>query len=210
MNTRILFSYPLVFHRVRRVDSRYAYLVVRDGFVPLRRREGCFSTILRYEKYGEWKSNYDPTAPSEYFEEVVLSDYDEISSFFQIRLQEESADNYEGFEELGRLWDERFDDLYGDNSDKIAFLEHLLKSCHPIDKTGYETTSRKLREEKRRIQHKQGFFYYDTFDHLLYPVDEECKEPKHVDPCSIVVKLDEDVPICFYDDGQNEPTNPWF
>lgn len=228
-DTQILWSYPLIFHRVRRVDSRYAYLVVKDGYVPLKRREGM---LWKYVKYGEWRSNYDPTAPSEYFEKVVLSDYDEVSTFFQTKLQEEYVDNYEGFEELGVLWDKKYDELYGmckavkdavnrkrekaiakelkrlydieDIQVKTALLERRLKSCDPLDKTGYETTSRKLRE---------------------------CKESKHVDPCSISVTFDDENPrsnpvklqsvkdcgyytyagkICFYDDGNNEPTYPWY
>ena len=86
MNVSILWSYPFVFRRVRRVDSRYAYLVVRDGYVPLRRREGLLCRCLPYDVYGEWEYNYDPTAPQEYFENLVLKDIDDVSTFFQTQM----------------------------------------------------------------------------------------------------------------------------
>lgn len=84
MNVSILWSYPCVFHRIRRVDSRYAYLVVDEGYVPLRRREGVLCRCLPYDVYGEWKWN-----AVEYFEKVLLKDFDEVSTFFQTQMMKE-------------------------------------------------------------------------------------------------------------------------
>ena len=80
-NLNVLWSYPFVFRRVRRVDSRYAYLVVRDGYVPLRRREGLFCRCLPYDVYGESKWNGDL-----YFEKVRLKEIDDVSTFFQTQM----------------------------------------------------------------------------------------------------------------------------
>lgn len=117
MNTHILFSYPVVFHRVRCVDSRYAYLVVRDGYVPLRRREGCFSTIWRYEKYVKNYSEFRDCGMSKYTYDanIILRKYDDVSDFFHTRIIEEEYDDVveESFGELGKLWDKRYDELYG-------------------------------------------------------------------------------------------------
>lgn len=200
-DTQVLWSYPLLAlaRRVRRVDSRYAYLVVKDGFVPLRRREGVLSVILRYKKYKH--NHYETHNPI--LVDTVLSDYDEVSTFFQTKLEEEYAEEIEK-DDYGKLWDKKFDELYGmrkilvDSSEKdavnrkrekaiakelnrlydieniqlkTALLERRLKSCNPLDKTGYETTQRKLRE----LKYKRRF-----------------SPKKHVDPCSVTVTFDDD------------------
>jgi hypothetical protein len=191
MQTRILFSYPLlaVARRIRRVDSRYAYLVVRDGYVPLRRREGCFSTIWRYEKYGEDKYN------SGSFYYFVLSDHNEVSSFFQTRVQEEYADNYEGFEELGVLWDKRFDELYGvrkivkqkrkyvELETLTEFLERKQREIKPpkyIDPCSIVVTYGKTPPETTKVRY----------------IQEDERERKWREYWGL---------DSFHDDGQNEP-----
>jgi hypothetical protein len=144
MTTTILFAYPLLafFRRIRRVDARYAYLVVRDGFVPLKRREGCLSAILRYEKYVARPKQRMRFGDIEYLTDVVdvlLSDYEEISSFFQTILQEEYDEPIEeSFSELGKLWDKKYDEMYGIGKavrERLAKRqrEKELKRCQLLD-----------------------------------------------------------------------------
>lgn len=110
-DTRILWSYPFVFRRIRRVDAKYAYLVVNDGYVPLRRREGCLSVLLPYVKYGEWKTCYDETYD---FVNLVLETLDDVSDFFQTQMEDEYLleEEYD-VSEYGKIWDVRFDEMYG-------------------------------------------------------------------------------------------------
>lgn len=178
-DTKVLWSYPFIFHRIRRVDAKYAYLVVKDGFVPLRRREGVFSVFLPYDKYVSKRMFITGYGTKEYTEKeynLELETIDDISSFFQTKLEEEYAEEIE-CDDYGKLWDE----MYGmrkilvDSSEKdavnckrekaiakelkrlydieniqlkTALLERRLKSCNPLDKIGYETTQRKLVEDK--------------------------------------------------------------
>lgn len=117
-DTQILWFYPFVFHRIRRVDSRYAYLVVKDGYVPLRRREGMLNVLWRYDVFlGKQMKN--SLIEDLYYEVLtnlpaVLSDYDEVSTFFQTQLQEEYAEKVEK-EDYGKVWDEKFKEMYGEN-----------------------------------------------------------------------------------------------
>jgi len=163
MSTTILFSYPLLalFRRIRRVDSRYAYLVTRDGFVPLKRREGCLSAIWRYVVCGDWYESYEPNL---YFEKKVLDTYEHVSAFFeQLMLKEEYDEPIEEtFGELGKLWDEKYDEMYG--------VSKILEEMHTIE---IELKKELTQWKQCRKQHEQGFFYYDTFDHGLYPMDEK-------------------------------------
>ncbi len=119
-DTQILWSYPLLAlaRRIRRVDSKYAYLVVKDGFVPLRRREGTLSVLWRYDVF-LGKQMKKSLIEDLYYEVLtnlpaVLKDYDEVSTFFQTQLQEEYAEKVEK-EDYGKVWDEKFKEMYGEN-----------------------------------------------------------------------------------------------
>lgn len=120
MNTTILFSYPLLalFRRIRRVDSLYAYLVMRDGFVPLRRREGYLSAIWKYDKYQireklTLRTRYGDKEYAGDLADMVLSSSDEICQFFQTKLEEEYESSCERLVELYKKWnDEDFDNLW--------------------------------------------------------------------------------------------------
>lgn len=97
-NTSILLTslrvwfYPCVLRRIRRVDAKYAYLVVKDGYVPLlaeprqgRRREGVLRAFLPYVKYGKWLDGHE----THYFITLILDTIDELSNFFQTRMLNE-------------------------------------------------------------------------------------------------------------------------
>lgn len=121
-DTKVLWSYPFIFHRVRRVDAKYAYLVVKDGFVPLRRREGVLSVLWRYDVF-LGKQMKESLIEDLYYEVLtnlpaVLSDYDEVSTFFQTKLEEEYAEEIENETDVsryGKLWDEKFKEMYGEH-----------------------------------------------------------------------------------------------
>ena len=91
-DTQILWSYPLVFHRIRRVDAKYAYLVVKDGFVPLRRREGVFCKLFPYERYmcqPKQRVIYGDLEYCDNYVTVKLTSKDSLFTFLQIQKSNE-------------------------------------------------------------------------------------------------------------------------
>jgi len=94
-DTRILYCYPFVFNRIRRVDSQYAYLKTDNGFIPLKRRSGNLNSIFPYSMYGERKpKSYLTFEDGSHFNRLALKSYDEITEFFLLKMAD---DDYEGF-----------------------------------------------------------------------------------------------------------------
>lgn len=84
---KILWKYPFVKSRVKRVDSQYAYLVDgKNNYIPLKRRDGLFSAIWKYCVYGEIMI---VPLGGVYFRVKSLWNYDHVSNFFKYRLLEE-------------------------------------------------------------------------------------------------------------------------
>ena len=110
-DTQILWSYPCVFHRIKRVDAKYAYLVVNDGYIPLRRREGCLSVLWKYEAYTNLFSALIDCGMTKY--KLILETLDEISSFFQMQMEDEYLleEEYD-ISAYGKMWEEMFDEMY--------------------------------------------------------------------------------------------------
>lgn len=140
-DTSILWSYPFVFRRVRRVDAKYAYLVVKDGYVPLRRREGVLRAFLPYEKYGRFtvsSAGYD-------FTNKVIENIDELCSFFQTQMEEEYMleEKYD-VSEYGKLWDNMFEEKYGMN-EKEEYLS-TVKFEEEYD------VRKKLKDEREKLE----------------------------------------------------------
>jgi hypothetical protein len=93
-DTRILYCYPFVFNRIRRVDSQYAYLKTDDGFVPLKRRDGNLKSIFPYSVYGQIFNWTYSIGAKVLFVQTILKSYDEITEFFLLKMAD---DDYEGF-----------------------------------------------------------------------------------------------------------------
>ena len=84
---KILWKYPFVKSRVKRVDSQYAYLADgKNNYIPLKRRDGLFDAIWKYCVYGE--TMIVPLG-GQYFRVETLYNYEQISEFFKYRLLEE-------------------------------------------------------------------------------------------------------------------------
>jgi hypothetical protein len=80
--TQPLWSYPLVFRRIKRVDNEFGYLYQNGHYTPLKRNSGACEKLFPWLKMGEWCVNYDPIAPMMYFEPYTFTDIDEMSRFF--------------------------------------------------------------------------------------------------------------------------------
>lgn len=116
VNFAPLWSYPLVFRHIRRVDHEFGYLYQNRIYTPLKRNYGWNSFIFPWLKMGVFTSTYDPTMPGEYFRTYSFSNVDELSHFFAMFV-EDDVDNYE----IGstQAWDELFvDSIKEENKNK--------------------------------------------------------------------------------------------
>lgn len=115
VNYRTLWSYPLVFRAVRRVDHEFGYLYQQGSYIPLKRNLAWYSFLFPWLKMGqsEYKSYFDfrKTFCAYQFEKV-----DELSHFFAMFV-EDSCDDMLDYSEP--TWDE----LLVEKDNKISFAQ---------------------------------------------------------------------------------------
>lgn len=99
MITRVLYSYPLVYRDIKRVDDDYGYLYQNEDYTPLVRNTEWLSVLF------PWKVYMD-TMGGEY-RPCTFWNIDELSKFFARRVEDEGLSDSTMRLDIDS-WDEMF------------------------------------------------------------------------------------------------------
>lgn len=87
-DTKILYNYFFMRQRIKKADYNYAYLILEDSFLPLKRNKGKLSILFPYKMYGYYK-RANISNDKRKFDPFIVKSYEELSSFFMLRMLED-------------------------------------------------------------------------------------------------------------------------